>query len=121
VRWLADECVAARLVDLMRRDGSDVLYIAETGTGATDDAVVRRAVQENRLLLTEDKDFGELVILRRLRVPGLVLLRAGRMDSPTQLARIQAVIDRYGGELFGRFTVVEATRFRSRPLPDAHA
>jgi hypothetical protein len=42
VRWLADECVAARLVDLMRKDGSDVLYIA-AGTGGTDDAVIRRA------------------------------------------------------------------------------
>jgi predicted nuclease of predicted toxin-antitoxin system len=118
---LADECVAARLVDLMRKDGSDVLYVAETETGVTDDAVIRRALDENRLLLTEDKDFGELVILRRLRVPGLVLLRAGRMDPQTQLARIQAAVERYGGELFGRFTVVDATRTRSRPLPDANS
>jgi predicted nuclease of predicted toxin-antitoxin system len=60
VRWLADECVAAPLVDGLRRQGHDVLYVAECAAGLTDTDVVELARLEGRLLLTEDKDFGDL-------------------------------------------------------------
>ena len=60
---------------------------------------------------------GLLRHVNRLRVPGLVLLRTGRMDTPAQWARIGSAIDRYGPKLFGRFTVIDAARIRSRPLP----
>jgi Domain of unknown function (DUF5615) len=65
--------------------------------------------------LTEDKDFGELVFRWRKPVPGVLLLR---IDGSTQfkLMRLQAAISQYGGGLFGHHTVVEAARFRSRPL-----
>jgi predicted nuclease of predicted toxin-antitoxin system len=62
MRWLLDECVDAALADQLRKLGHDVIYIAETAPQATDSDVLRRAVVEDRLLLTEDKDFGDLVI-----------------------------------------------------------
>ena len=75
MRWLVDECVDAALVQRLRGGGHDVLYVAEIASGATDAQVLRRASDENRLLLTEDKDFGELIFRLRVPVPGLVLLR----------------------------------------------
>ena len=59
MRFLADECCDAALVDVLRRDGHDVLYAIESLRGATDDDLLTRAVSERRILLTEDKDFGE--------------------------------------------------------------
>jgi predicted nuclease of predicted toxin-antitoxin system len=59
VRWLADECVAAPLVAWLRGAGHDVLYVAEAAAGLSDADVIALALRENRLLLTEDKDFGD--------------------------------------------------------------
>ena len=64
VRWLADECVDAGLVVNLRASGHDVVYMAEIAPAANDAEVVRLARAESRLLLTEDKDFGDLVFRR---------------------------------------------------------
>lgn len=116
MRWLADECVAAALVGQLRAEGYDTLYVAETAPGATDIDLILRAQDESRLLLTEDKDFGELAFLRRRPVPGLVLLRIDHGGHAFQWTRLKAAIGRFGDALFGRYTVIEPARFRSRPL-----
>ena len=61
MKLLADECCDAGLVAALRADGHDVLYALESLRGATDDEVLKRANDDERILLTEDKDFGELV------------------------------------------------------------
>lgn len=75
MRWLADECVDAGLVLHLRADGHDVAYMAEIMPAASDLEVVTRARAEGRVLLTEDKDFGDLIFRRRELIPGVVLLR----------------------------------------------
>jgi predicted nuclease of predicted toxin-antitoxin system len=77
VRWLADECVAASLVAFLRSNDHNVLYVAEAAAGFSDAEVIALALSENRLLLTEDKDFGDLVFRRERAVPGVVLMRVG--------------------------------------------
>lgn len=75
MRWLADECITVSLVRELRGAGHDVLYIAEFAASLSDMEVIALASQEERLLLTADKDFGELVFRRGQAVPGLILLR----------------------------------------------
>jgi predicted nuclease of predicted toxin-antitoxin system len=75
VRWLADECIAATLVAYLRADGHDVLYVAEAAAGLSDADVVALASREIRLLLTEDKDFDDLVFRRERVIIGVVLMR----------------------------------------------
>jgi predicted nuclease of predicted toxin-antitoxin system len=116
VRWLADECIAAPLVGLLRNAGHDVAYVAEAAAGLSDADVVALASSEMRLLLTEDKDFGDLVFRRERAAPGVVLLRLGRENSALKTTRLLAAIERYGEGLFGRYTVIEGGRFRSRRL-----
>lgn len=116
MRWLADECVAAPLVGRMRAAGHDVLYMAELMPGATDTDVALRARAEGRLLLTEDKDFGEIVIRRRWSIPGVVMLRTGSDQTALNWTRLETATARFGEALFGHLTIVEETRLRSRPL-----
>lgn len=116
VRWLADECVAAPLVALLRTNGHDVLYVAEAAAGLSDADVIVLALREQRLLLTEDKDFGDLVFRRERAVPGVVLLRIAPENHALRSVRVEAAIERYGDGLFGRYTVIEEGRFRSRRL-----
>ena len=77
MRWLADECVSAALVKRLRSVDHDVSYVAEIAPALSDRDVVVRAAAGDRLLLTEDKDFGELLVLQQMTVPGLILLRVG--------------------------------------------
>ena len=61
MRCLIDECCDAGIVSLLRKDGHDVLYVLEANPGISDDEILMEAFSQNRILLTEDKDFGELV------------------------------------------------------------
>jgi predicted nuclease of predicted toxin-antitoxin system len=116
VRWLADECIAASLVDFLRRAGHDVLYVAEHDPGSDDIEVVEQAAREARLLLTEDRDFGDLVFRHGHLAPGIVLMRIAPENPRLIEERLSAAIDQYGERLFGQYLVVEEGRFRSRPL-----
>ncbi len=116
MRWLADECVAAPLVVFLRTGGHDVFYVAESAAGLNDSDVISLALREDRLLLTEDKDFGDLVFRRKRLVPGVVLMRTDFNNSEQKKLRLEAVVARYGAGLFGRYTVVEEGRVRSRRL-----
>ena len=60
MKFLADECCDRDLVGALRNAGYDVLYVLELKPGATDDEVLALAFDQRRILLTEDKDFGEL-------------------------------------------------------------
>lgn len=116
MRWLADECVPASLVESLRHAGHDVLYVTEHHAGLHDGGVVELAMREGRLLLTEDKDFGELVFRRGRDVPGIVLLRISSESPGLQNERLMTAIDQYNDGLFGQYLVIEEARFRSRPL-----
>ena len=61
MKFLADECCDTGLVASLRKDGHDVLYAIEKKAGAIDDEILSDAYKEERILITEDKDFGELV------------------------------------------------------------
>ncbi len=116
MRWLADECVDAAVVMELRRLGHDVAYVAEQSSGLTDPEVLTKARQEDRLLLTEDKDFGDLVFRSQLAAPGVILLRLAQEDRLLKSSRLSAAIEQFGSGLAGRYIVVEITRMRSRPL-----
>jgi predicted nuclease of predicted toxin-antitoxin system len=116
VRWLVDECVDAQLVRQLREDGHDVAYMAELSPRASDHTVLTLAGNEGRLLLTDDKDFGDLIFRQARSVPGIVLLRIDPRRRIQKLQRLKLAIEKFGMELFGRYTVVEEVRFRSRLL-----
>ena len=91
--------------------------MAELAPSVNDVDVMARAKTEQRILLTEDKDFGDLIFRRGYSVPGIVLLRINpALHSPKRL-RLDAAVDRFGDGLFGRYVIIEGARIRTRPLP----
>jgi len=112
---LADESVDRQVVERLRREGHEVLYVAEMEPGIADDDVLARANAREALLLTADKDFGELVFReRRLAACGVVLLRlAGLPPERKAEAAASAFADR-GDDLRRGFAVVEPGRVRVR-------
>jgi predicted nuclease of predicted toxin-antitoxin system len=117
MRWLADECIHADVVRSLRADGHDVFYAAESARQAPDRSLVVQAMDERRIIVTEDKDFGEIVFGEGRETRGIVLLRL-----PPRLWRLKGPLLRdaialHGEALYDRFTVIEETRLRSQPLP----
>ena len=72
---LADESYAGPVIRALLEAGHDVVAIAEVAKGATDEQVLERALNEKRVLITEDRDFGELVYARGRSSAGVILVR----------------------------------------------
>lgn len=86
-RYLANENFPAAIVRTLRAAGDDVLYAAETLIAAPDEQVPRAALDQNRVVLTFDQDFGELVFHHRQPPPpGVVLFRLGGLSPEGLLA-----------------------------------
>jgi predicted nuclease of predicted toxin-antitoxin system len=117
VKFLADECCDALVVAGLRRDGHDVEFVAESARGAHDETILQRAATDERVLLTEDKDFGELVVRLGLPAYGIVLLRMNPADSAAKLARLREVLDQNASRLPHQFVVVDDAKSRFRALP----
>jgi predicted nuclease of predicted toxin-antitoxin system len=116
VNFVADECCDALLVEALRQDGHDVVYIKDVARGADDETILQLAAEQQRVLLTDDKDFGELVVRLGLPAHGIVLLRLNPADSNAKLRRLRALLSSDAHRLAGFFTVVDARKFRFRPL-----
>lgn len=117
MRLLANENVPKAVVVALRAEGHDVAWIREDAPGCTDDSVLARSVAETRLLVTFDKDFGELVFQRGARASaGVVLLRLPA-TSPEGLAALVASVLQDAHDWLGSFVIVERGRLRIRPLP----
>jgi predicted nuclease of predicted toxin-antitoxin system len=117
MRFLADENVSRLVVERLRAAGFDVSSIRETRPGASDKDVLNEADSDDRVLITEDRDFGELVVRQRLKVRGIILLELDRLSSAAEAELVAEVIRMHGNRLTGNLVVIEPARVRLRPLP----
>lgn len=117
MKILANENFPRPAVEALRDRGHDILWARTEMPGIDDDGVLDRAQRENRLVLTMDKDFGELAF--RWGLPsscGVVLFRMAARSPQWITSRIVNVMES-GSEWAGSFAVVEEHRTRVRPLP----
>jgi len=114
VKFLADENVDEPIVDRLRDDGHSVLNVVEMEPSSSDEDVLRRANQEQALVLTADKDFGELVFRQGRVAHGVVLTRLSGL-SPTRKAEVVAIaVQEHADELAHSFTVITPGAVRIR-------
>ena len=119
MKFLADECCDAEMVVSLREDGHDILYITESKPGILDEEVLKKAFEENRILLTEDKGFGELVFHLRKPTRGIVLLRFDVQQSNLKLLRLRQLIQTQSRKLKNSFVIVDVEKFRFRRLKNS--
>jgi len=115
VRFLSDESCDFTVVRALRAAGHDVTVVADISPRADDEAIVALAAREQRILLTEDKDFGQLVYAASVKTGGVVLLRFRTGDRPEVARTLLDFVDRHGASLPGRFAVVSRGRVRIGP------
>lgn len=111
---IADESVDFRIVHSLRQNGLTVIAICETSPSITDKEVLELTLVHKALILTEDKDFGELVF--RLQMPhhGILLIRFE--DNSFKIESTVKMIQNHLSELLNKFSVLTKDRLRIREL-----
>ncbi len=114
MKFLADEGVDRSIVETLRKSGYDVYYVIEETRSLTDDEILTFAAHESRILLTRDKDFGELVF--RLRKPhaGIILIRLEGYSTDVRSKIVDTIIQKHKDELANAFTVIQPKVVRIR-------
>jgi predicted nuclease of predicted toxin-antitoxin system len=116
MRFLADENFPGDAVAALRDDAHDVAWVRSDAPGSSDGEVLARASSEERILLTFDKDFGELACKARLpSTCGIVLFRM-QMPTPAHVGSRLAALITARTDWAGHFSVIEPGRVRMRLL-----
>jgi predicted nuclease of predicted toxin-antitoxin system len=116
MRIFADENIGAEIVRQLRDDGHSVSWIVEGTRGSVDPDVLAEALESNSLLITNDKDFGELVFSNHLHSAGVLLLRIHNLPYKSRASKVCSLIRSDGDSLLGQFSVLTPAGLRSREI-----
>jgi predicted nuclease of predicted toxin-antitoxin system len=117
LQFVADESCDFAIVRALRSAGHDLVAISEISPRIGDDDVLRLARDGGRILLTEDKDFGELIYARGLKSCGVILLRFPAAVRGPMAAAVRDAVDKLADKLALRFTVIQPGRVRVGSKP----
>ena len=117
MKLLADENIPSSVVRELADGGYDIVWIRTEAPGISDLDVMRFACKENRIILTYDKDFGELAVKDNLCPSAGIILFRLPLKNPARIAEYILDILKSRTDWEGHFSVVEEKRIRMRPLP----
>ncbi|GIL14445.1 MAG: hypothetical protein BroJett038_31650 [Chloroflexota bacterium] len=115
-QFLADESCAAVIVHTLRALGYDVVYVAELAPGISDSDILAQGNREKRIIVTEDRDFCELVFRDNKPTYGVVLVRIPVPHRSRKADRITELVNNYADQLPSAMTTVFLNRIKIRPL-----
>jgi predicted nuclease of predicted toxin-antitoxin system len=106
MRFLVDECSGPAVAEWLREQGHQVFSVYDESRGMSDEDVIQMAFRENRILITNDKDFGEKVYRERRPHKGVVLLRLDDERAVVKKEVLKWLLDSFPERLAGQFIVV---------------
>ena len=116
MRFLADQNLERRVARFLIDEGHDVtIGVINYAGRLPDTALLDLAQREGRILITNDRDFGELIWRRQIPHSGVIFFRMPAATAEEKIERLRVVLDEYGDQL-DQFIVVTATRIRVRGL-----
>jgi predicted nuclease of predicted toxin-antitoxin system len=118
-RFLTNEYIDLLSVNLLRAHGHDVISVKEQAPGADDSAILAWAVTTDRIVITKDRDYGDLIFRDRLPPPlGVIFIRSRQEDLEDVGRLVLLLLDQPELVLDGMFTVLTVGgQVRQRPLP----
>ncbi len=114
MKLLIDENAPRTLVEYLRDEKYDLLWIREYQRGLADDEIVSLSSVEGRIIITFDKDFGELVYRKNMNPPGVILLRI--VDNILCQKKLSMFLKTYKNKIEGYFSVLTVKKIRVRKL-----
>lgn len=105
MRLIVDECTGPSVARWLREQGHDVVYVGDTANGMKDAEIIARAASDKRILITNDRDFGDLIFQSHLPHAGVLLLRLRNERPSSKIAVLDRILRGYGDSLAGNFVV----------------
>jgi predicted nuclease of predicted toxin-antitoxin system len=113
---LADENIDDRIIASIRNKGIAVYSVKESSRGISDESVISLSQNPARIILTEDKDFGEWVYAHQRTDISVILLRYHYQDTFLMIEILLQVLESKKEELFGKYTTITTDKVRIRSL-----
>lgn len=112
MRFLVDECTGSKVAEWLRNAGYETFSVFDEGRGMSDDEILAKAFSENWLLITNDKDFGEMVFRERRNHHGVVFMRLEDERATNKIEVLRILLEGYADKLPEQFVVVTETKVR---------
>lgn len=112
----ADEGVDVPLVVALRSKRFHVLQALKFMQRADDEATLAEAAARSSVFLTKDKDFGEIVIRKKIKCRGVVLVSINDLRNAENIELVVELLCRYENEMQEHFTVIQTDKIRIRKL-----
>ncbi len=112
MRFLVDECTGPAVAEWLRGQGYEVFSVYDEARGLDDEAIIQKALAENWILITNDKDFGEKIYREGCPHRGVILLRLEDQRSAVKIKVLQRLLQDYADRLSDQFIVVTETKVR---------
>lgn len=112
MRFLVDECTGPAVAKWLRGQGHEVISVFDEQKGSSDDDVLAKAIAEDRILITNDKDFGEMIFRERRKHRGVIFLRLDDERSANKIEVLRHLLESYSNKLPGQFVTVTESKVR---------
>lgn len=112
MRFLVDECTGPGVAKWLAEQGHDVFSAFDQSKGAADGDLLDRAVAEDRILLTNDRDFGEMIFRDDRTHRGVIFLRLHDERTPNKIRVLTKVLGNHAEQLPAKFAVVTEAQIR---------
>lgn len=112
MRFLVDECTGSKVAQWLRGENYEVFSVFDEARGMTDNEVLAKALSENWILITNDKDFGEMVFRERRNHHGVVFMRLDDERATNKIEVLHQLLNSYAEKLSEEFVVVTETKVR---------
>ena len=106
MKFLVDECIGPTVAKWLKQKGYDALSIYDEIPGIDDNAVLNKALTQNRVLITCDKDFGEMIFKNKMQHCGILLLRLIDDKPASKINILESILENYRQDLVNNFVVV---------------
>jgi predicted nuclease of predicted toxin-antitoxin system len=112
MKFLVDECTGPSVAAWLRDDGHEVFSVYEDARGVEDDIILQKAFEENWILITNDKDFGDKVFRNGRLHKGVILLRLEDERATSKIKVLSHLLEKYIDRLPNAFVVVTEKQVR---------
>jgi predicted nuclease of predicted toxin-antitoxin system len=112
MKFIVDECTGPGVAKWLSHQNFDVFSVYDNARGLKDEDILRKAVSEERILITNDKDFGEMSFRHKKLHKGIILLRLEDERSANKIKIIKSLLEQYSAEINNNFVVVTENNIR---------
>lgn len=112
MRFLVDECTGPKVAAWLLQQNHEVFSVYTEARGMEDDDIIQKAFDEQLILITNDKDFGEKVFRERRPHRGVIFMRLEDERAANKIEVLRRLLDGYADRLADQFVVVTETRVR---------